>query len=142
MSGRNNSVALAPDYLKRYSEAGHAWREVNRLTPAFEYCSRDSVQRFHRAVEALVADNVIEHLAADQRGVREQLFNKRAKLPGPAGAHEAFDIFHIDFRSEPDRREQGDRFHTIRMGRGQLECSSSPKRMTHQVSPFNFECGH
>ena len=71
MSGRYDSVALSPDYLKRYGEAGHAWREVNRLTPAFEDRSRDDVQRFHCAVEALVADNIIEHLAADQRGVRE-----------------------------------------------------------------------
>ena len=71
MSGRYNSVALAPDYLKRYGDAGHPWREVNSLTSAFEDCSRDNVQRFHCAVEALVADNVIEHLAADQRGVSE-----------------------------------------------------------------------
>src|SRR5229473_3123296 len=141
MSGRYDSVALSPDYLKRYGETGHAWREVNRLTPAFEDRFRDNVQRFHCAVEALVADNVIEHLATNQRGVREQLFNKRAKLPGPAGAHKAFDILHIDIGSEPDRRNQGERFHPIRMRRGQLECSSSPKRMTHQVSPFNFECG-
>src|SRR6266851_3404590 len=92
MSGRCDSVALSPDYLKRYSEAGHAWREVNRLTPAFEDRSRDSVQGFHRAVEALVADDVVEHLAADQRGVREQLFDKRAKLPGTAGASRVSDF--------------------------------------------------
>src|SRR6266851_1878203 len=142
MSGRCDSVALSPDYLKRYREAGHAWREVDRLTPAFEDRSRENVQRFHCAVEALVADNVIEHLAADQRWVREQLFNKRAKLPGPAGAHEALDIFHVDIRPEPDRRNQAERFHPLRMRRGQLEGNSSSKRMTHQVCASNFECGH
>src|SRR5215471_5315326 len=95
LSSRYNLVGFSPDYLNRDRETGQAWHQVQRLMPIFEYCSGYCLQRFHSTIEALVADNVIEHFAADQCWIREQLFDERTKLPRPVGPHETIDILHI-----------------------------------------------
>ena len=43
MSSRYNSVALAPDYLKRHGELGQTRRQVRHLTPTCEDRTRYSV---------------------------------------------------------------------------------------------------
>src|SRR5262249_9156889 len=114
-----------------------ALAQIKALATVLKPRRGDCRKRCRNPVEPLVAQNVLDHLAADERRVVDQLAQHRGGISAAAGADKAVDKGLVDVGPEPGRGDQSEARCALRMAQGEEGGYRSPHRMADKMDALD-----
>ena len=91
------------------------------------------------AIEALVFEDVVDHLAADQRRIGKQLLEHRLQIAARDCGDEAVDVVDVDLRPEAGGRRSGSVTSRGPSPRGDLHGDGAAQRMADQMGALDAQ---
>ncbi len=130
---RQDLVLAAPDHLHRHGQLAQPAGQLQRLPAAGEAFPGDAVERRLDAIQALVLQHLLDHLARDGGRIGDQHLEHRLQLLAPPRLHEAVDVGHVDLGPERRRADQGRRRDPIGVVERQVERDGAAERVADQM---------